>query len=132
VSTLQDQYPTHIATHLNQRNLILPQSQRLTDSGTLAHDESEVAPSMPKRAQVPPKTSFPDAFLSILLSKITSLATGNMTFLIESVFQELREHNVRKNAIEAKLKEVGEKCKHKKIWVVKDDVAVNLCLSSFK
>jgi chromatin assembly factor 1 subunit A len=131
VSTAQDQYPTHISTHkLNQRDSIVPQTQCFTDSGALAHGMSEVASLMPKRGL--PKTNFPDAHLSVLLSKITSLATGNMTFLVESVFQELREHNVRKNAIEAKLKEVGEKCKHKRIWVVKDDVAVSLCLSFFK
>ena len=71
-----------------------------------------------------PKTTFPDAHLPVLVSKITALATSNITFLVESIYQDLRTHKVKKNAIEAKVKEVGEKCKEKKVWILKPGVAV--------
>ncbi|EIW84959.1 hypothetical protein CONPUDRAFT_149822 [Coniophora puteana RWD-64-598 SS2] len=66
-----------------------------------------------------PKTTFPDTYLPILLSKISSLATSNLTFIVESIYQELKENKVKKNAIEAKVREVGEKCKDRRIWIVK-------------
>ncbi len=46
---------------------------------------------------------------------------------MEAVFQELRTFKVKKNAIEAKIKEVAEKLKDKdrKVWVVKPDFKVN-------
>jgi chromatin assembly factor 1 subunit A len=47
---------------------------------------------------------------------------------VEAIYQDLREHKVTKVAIEAKIKEIGEKCKEKKIWVVKPDLMV--CLFS--
>ena len=71
-----------------------------------------------------PKTNFPDAHLPFLLEKITSLATGSITYLVEAIYQELRVHNVKKNSIEAKIKEVGEKSKEKRLWVVKQSVAI--------
>lgn len=65
----------------------------------------------------------------MLLSKITALATSNLAFIVETVYQDVREHRVKKNSIEAKIKEVGEKCKTQKVWVVKPDVKVSLlCL----
>ncbi|EGN95488.1 hypothetical protein SERLA73DRAFT_113060 [Serpula lacrymans var. lacrymans S7.3] len=82
--------------------------------------------AMKRMTSIPtPKTAFPDAHIPLLLSKISSVATGNINFLVESVFQELRTHKVKKNAIEAKVKELGEKSKEKKIWVVKEDVRVS-------
>ncbi|KIJ17461.1 hypothetical protein PAXINDRAFT_175905 [Paxillus involutus ATCC 200175] len=69
-----------------------------------------------------PKTAFPDAHIGTLLTKITDLATPSLTFLVESIYQDLRVHKVKKNAIEAKVREVGEKSKDKKIWVVKQAV----------
>jgi hypothetical protein len=39
---------------------------------------------------------------------------------VESVYQELRAHKVKKNAIEAKVREVAEKSKEKKIWVISE------------
>ncbi|KIM80821.1 hypothetical protein PILCRDRAFT_822100 [Piloderma croceum F 1598] len=71
-----------------------------------------------------PKTTFPDAHLPALVSKIAALETSNITFLVESIYQELRPHKVKKNAIEAKIKEVGEKCKEKKVWIIKPSVTV--------
>ncbi|KAF9246469.1 chromatin assembly factor 1 subunit A-domain-containing protein [Melanogaster broomeanus] len=69
-----------------------------------------------------PKTPFPDAHIGALLTKMTELATPSLTFLVESIYQDLRVHKVKKNAIEAKVREVGEKSRDKKIWVVKQVV----------
>lgn len=82
---------------------------------------------VPKRKAAnvaPPKTPFPDTLLPFLTDKITQLATGNLVWLIESLYQELKVHKVKKNAIEAKVREVGEKCPMKRIWIVKDNVKV--------
>lgn len=88
-----------------------------------------VSSSTNKRTVLTPKTSFPEAHIPFLLTKITSLATGSITFLVETVYQELRAHKVKKNAIEAKIKEVGEKCKEKKVWVIKEEVRVSPAVS---
>lgn len=77
-----------------------------------------------------PKTVFPDAHLGTLLAKITDLATPSLTFLVESIYQELREHKVKKNAIEAKVREISEKSKDKKVWVVKQAVQVRFLTDS--
>jgi hypothetical protein len=79
------------------------------------------APSIIKRTVSTPKTSFPDTHLAFLLTKISSLQAANITFLVEAIYQELRIHKVKKNAIEAKVREVGEKCKVTKIWVIKKE-----------
>ncbi|KAK0503100.1 chromatin assembly factor 1 subunit A-domain-containing protein [Armillaria luteobubalina] len=75
--------------------------------------------SVPKKAAPPPKTVFPEAHLPLLLSKINTLQTTNLTFLVEAIYQELRGYKVKKNAIEAKVREVGEKNKDTKFWKVK-------------
>lgn len=61
----------------------------------------------------------------MLAETIEKLATGNLTWIIENLYRDLKAHKVKKNAIEAKVKEVGEKCPIKKIWKVKDDVLVS-------
>lgn len=43
---------------------------------------------------------------------------------METVHHELQAHKVKKNAIEAKVREVGEKSKERKVWVVRPDVKV--------
>ena len=65
------------------------------------------------------KSLFPECHLGFLLNKITQLQAPSITALVESVYLDLREHKVKKTAIEAKLREVGEKCKDKRVWVVK-------------
>ncbi|KAK0210599.1 chromatin assembly factor 1 subunit A-domain-containing protein [Desarmillaria ectypa] len=75
--------------------------------------------SVPKKVALPPKTVFPEAHLPLLLSKINALQTTNLTFLVEAIYQDLRAHKVKKNAIEAKVREVGEKNKDTKFWKVK-------------
>ncbi|KAJ8462620.1 hypothetical protein ONZ45_g17867 [Pleurotus djamor] len=78
-------------------------------------------PTTTKRI-VKPKTTFPDALIPELLSKITSMQAPTIPFLVDSIYQDLRSQNVKKNSIEAKVREVSEKCKEKKYWVVKADV----------
>ncbi|KAL0947089.1 hypothetical protein HGRIS_013230 [Hohenbuehelia grisea] len=87
-----------------------------------AVDSSMPPPSVPtivKRTALAPKTPFPEAHLPFLLTKIQSLQAASITYLVEAIFQDLRAHKVKKNAIEAKVREVGEKCKQNKYWVVK-------------
>ncbi|KAH7924570.1 hypothetical protein BV22DRAFT_498652 [Leucogyrophana mollusca] len=105
--------------------VVPPLPQRLTALNGSADPSSSspTAPLMKRTASAPaPKTTFPEAHLPLLLAKISSLATANLTFIVESIHQELRIHKVKKNAIEAKVKEVGEKSKDRKIWVIKEDV----------
>ncbi|KDQ33573.1 hypothetical protein PLEOSDRAFT_1073788 [Pleurotus ostreatus PC15] len=102
-----------------------------------ASDISAIATSMPppplpsvptvKRtasAAHKPKTPFPDVHLPFLLSKIDSLHAPTVTYLVEEIFKELRSQNVRKNSIEVKVREVAERCREKKYWVVKPGIMV--------
>ncbi|KAF8136408.1 chromatin assembly factor 1 subunit A-domain-containing protein [Boletus edulis] len=83
------------------------------------------APSTFKRTTSSvPKTVFPEAHLGTLLAKITTLATPSLNFLVESIYQDLRDYKIKKNAVEAKVREVSEKSKDKKVWVVKQAVQV--------
>ncbi|KAG6335146.1 hypothetical protein ID866_3930 [Astraeus odoratus] len=68
------------------------------------------------------KAPFPEAHLGTLLAKIVELATPSLTYLVESIYQDLRIHKVKKNAIETKVREVSEKSK---VWVVKEAVRVS-------
>ncbi|KAH8117500.1 hypothetical protein DFH11DRAFT_1575389 [Phellopilus nigrolimitatus] len=74
----------------------------------------------------PPKTPFPDVLLPSLADKIAALTSANLPWLVESLYQDFKAHKVKKNAIEAKVREVGEKCPIKKVWVVKEDVLRSL------
>jgi hypothetical protein len=64
--------------------------------------------------------------LNFLLNKITQLQASSINALVESVYLDLREHKVKKTAIEAKLREVGEKCKEKRVWIVKSALPVSI------
>ncbi|KAI8998819.1 hypothetical protein BD414DRAFT_433013 [Trametes punicea] len=83
----------------------------------------------PKRGAPAPKTAFPDAHLPHLLARIEALATSSLHCIVETVHRELQAHRVKKNAIEAKVREVGEKCKEKKVWVVKAGIKVSTPLT---
>ncbi|KAF4576838.1 hypothetical protein EYR36_004818 [Pleurotus pulmonarius] len=71
-----------------------------------------------------PKTPFPDIHLPFLLSKIDSLHAPTVTYLVEEIYKELRSRNVRKNSIEVKVREVAERCREKKYWVVKSGIII--------
>jgi len=83
-------------------------------------------------AAPPPKTSFPDAHIPLLLTKIRASNTSSFVVLLDLLFQDLKSLGVKKNALEVKLREVAEKDKVKKSWVVKDAawVSLNACLST--
>lgn len=86
---------------------------------------TRVAPSEEKITATPPKHPFPTMHLAFLESKITELATGSLVVILETVHHALREHKVKKKAIEAKIREIAEKCKEKKVWVLKMPTAVS-------
>ena len=97
-----------------------------TSSSTSADLSSQTAVvgSAPKRAPMMTKSLFPEAHVTVLLNKINQLQASSITALVEAVYQELREHKIKKIAIETKIKEVGEKCKDTKVWVVKPALMV--------
>ncbi|KAG5651779.1 hypothetical protein H0H81_007418 [Sphagnurus paluster] len=92
------------------------------NDATVSTSVTTPTPAVGKKVAVAPKTPFPDAHLPLVLEKITSLQAGNIGFLVEAIYRDLREHKVKKNIIEAKVREVGEKCKEKKFWVVKPGI----------
>jgi chromatin assembly factor 1 subunit A len=94
-------------------------SARIGDAAEAAKPKASPAAPRPK-----PRSAFPDAHLPFLLSRITSMGTSSLIAIVEAVYAELKEHKVKKNAIEVKVREVGEKCKEKKVWVVKDEIKV--------
>ncbi|KAF9009375.1 chromatin assembly factor 1 subunit A-domain-containing protein [Cyathus striatus] len=73
-------------------------------------------PSKPASARIPP---FPDAHLPFLVKRIAELQASSFMLLVEALYQELKSHKVKKKAIEAKVREIGERCKEKKVWIVK-------------
>lgn len=75
-----------------------------------------------KKPAAPLKTPFPDIHLPFLLNKISESRMASFMLLVEAVYQDLKVHKVKKIAIEAKIREVGEKCKEKKVWIVKPTV----------
>lgn len=103
--------PPHVTAALKSNgHLTVP-----APSGTTSPGIKRSTAPLPK-----PKTVFPDQHIPLLLAKITELETGNLTFIVETIYKELGEFHVKKNAIEAKVKEVGEKSKGgKRVWVVK-------------
>ena len=92
----------------------------------LASNSTELSCGLPAIPPIPrkplaatTKAIFPECHLDFLLNKITQIQSTSINALVESIYLDLREHKVKKTAIEAKLREVGEKCKEKKVWVVK-------------
>ncbi|KAJ7694195.1 chromatin assembly factor 1 subunit A-domain-containing protein [Mycena rosella] len=87
-------------------------------------DASPSATALAKRPVLAPKTVFPEIHLSHLLTKITTAQTASLPILIDTIYQDLRDHKVKKNSIEAKVREVAEKCKVKKVWIVKENFRI--------
>ncbi|KAF5387133.1 hypothetical protein D9615_001848 [Tricholomella constricta] len=81
-------------------------------------------PGVMRRTTSAPKVPFPNEHLPLLLDKVASLQTGSISFLVEAIHRDLRLYKVKKNMIEAKVREVGEKCREKKFWVVKPGIQV--------
>jgi chromatin assembly factor 1 subunit A len=47
------------------------------------------------------------------------METSSLVLLVETVYEALKPHKVTKASVEAKVREVGEKDRAKKKWVVK-------------
>ncbi|KAL6309063.1 hypothetical protein BKA93DRAFT_821888 [Sparassis latifolia] len=123
VSTLSEE---QVAKHMKESSTsdahfavpALPARLEAKPNPTLAAN----APSPIPVKRAGPKTPFPEAHVPLLLERIGSLATPSLPFIIETIYNELKEQRVKKNAIEAKVRELAEKCREKKVWVVKPDV----------
>ena len=74
---------------------------------------------MVKRLALTQKNPFPEAHVPTLVTKINELATGSIVLIVETLYQELKDHKVKKNSIEAKVKELA--VKKGRVWVVKQD-----------
>ncbi|KIK59679.1 hypothetical protein GYMLUDRAFT_44116 [Collybiopsis luxurians FD-317 M1] len=110
------------STKPSQQGFAIPAlPNHVAQGNTTKGGDSSPAPTVPKKAASGPKSAFPDEHLPVLLSKINTAQAANLTVLVEVVSQELRQHKVKKNAIEAKIREVGEKCKIRKFWIVKEN-----------
>ncbi|KAI0041546.1 hypothetical protein FA95DRAFT_1565278 [Auriscalpium vulgare] len=75
-------------------------------------------PLVPKKPKQVPKHPFPDVHLPYLLKKVTQLAASSLPLLVEAIYQDLKTHHVKKNAVEAKIRETCVKDQNR--WVVKD------------
>ncbi|EPQ58751.1 hypothetical protein GLOTRDRAFT_104339 [Gloeophyllum trabeum ATCC 11539] len=97
----------------------------LAEAPRSTQPKAAVGPSnVTKRASITaPRTCFPEDQLPALLAKIRSSPTSNLTVLVEIIYSSLQEQGVkvRKNAVETKVREVSEKCKLRKVWVVKGE-----------
>ena len=115
--------PPHLTKSSPNPNLglLTPSSSSSSSTGLAASPGANT-----KRSGQMPKKAFPDAHLAHLLTRIGELETSSLQCIVETVHRELQAHKVKKNAIEAKVREVGEKCKEKKVWIVKAEVKVNL------
>ncbi|KAI0262931.1 chromatin assembly factor 1 subunit A-domain-containing protein [Gloeopeniophorella convolvens] len=71
-----------------------------------------------KRPRVVPKNPFPDAHLPFLKEKVASMGTSSLIALVEALYIDLKTHKVKKNAIEAKVREICVK-DQRHIWSVK-------------
>jgi chromatin assembly factor 1 subunit A len=72
-----------------------------------------------KKPPLGPKHPFPEAHVPILVAKINELATGSIVLIVETLYQELKDHKVKKKSIEAKVKEIA--VKKGRVWVAKQD-----------
>ncbi|KAG6844724.1 hypothetical protein H0H87_004344 [Tephrocybe sp. NHM501043] len=102
----------------------LVQSAGSIPASAVASSSTATTSSGPTKKSLVPKQPFPVQHLPFVLQKIAELQAGSINFLVEAIHRDLREHKVKKNMIEAKVREVGEKCKEKKFWIVKPSVQV--------
>lgn len=73
-----------------------------------------------------PKNPFPEAHLPFLKEKVAGMGTTSLIALVEALHLDLKVHRVKKNAIEAKIREICIK-DQRHIWSVKADTEV--CMS---
>jgi hypothetical protein len=75
-----------------------------------------------KKPKLVPKSPFPDAYIAFLCARVAELRTGSLPVLVDAVYQDLRAHKVKKNAIEAKIREICAKDAGR--WAVRVEVAL--------
>ncbi|KAL1680833.1 chromatin assembly factor 1 subunit A-domain-containing protein [Schizophyllum commune] len=105
--------------------LVPPLPDHVKAAATTASGSAAPAPSssnLAKPSTFTPKNPFPDAHLPYLLSTIQKMQAKSVTALVEKIHADLQEHKVRKNAIEAKIREVAEKSAQGRVWVLKAGV----------
>ncbi|KAI0312729.1 hypothetical protein OF83DRAFT_1176353 [Amylostereum chailletii] len=100
-----------LPAHLSNPNHSSPGGPTLPPSGT-----AQVA----KRPKIMPKSSFPEAHIPYLHQKVAGMNTSSLPVLVDAVYQGLRVHKVKKNAIEAKIREICVKG-DRHVWTVKAD-----------
>lgn len=83
----------------------------------ISNEPPASASGLEKKSLLGPKHPFPEAHVPILLAKIDELATGSIILIVETLYQELKDHKVKKNSIEAKVRELA--VKKGKVWVAK-------------
>jgi chromatin assembly factor 1 subunit A len=95
-------------------------------AASLAPSTSSADDPAKPRGAPKPKSAFPEALVPTLLAKIKELSTGSLILIIEAAYQDLKTHKVKKNALEAKIREVSEKTGSPKVWTVKPEFQVSL------
>lgn len=83
-------------------------------------NSSSPSSALPKKPRVAPKNPFPEAHVPYLLKKVAHMGTGSLTLLVEAIYQDLKTHRVKKNAVEAKIRETCVKDQSHR-WVVRED-----------
>jgi chromatin assembly factor 1 subunit A len=78
-----------------------------------------------KRPRAAPKNPFPDAHIPFLKEKVASMGTSSLIALVEALHLDLKTHKVKKNAIEAKIREICVK-DQRHIWSVKANTEVGM------
>ncbi|KAI0253932.1 chromatin assembly factor 1 subunit A-domain-containing protein [Lactifluus subvellereus] len=78
-----------------------------------------------KRTRGAPKIPFPDAHIPFLKEKVASMCTSSLIALVEALHLDLKTHKVKKNAIEAKIREICVK-DQRHVWSVKADTEVGM------
>lgn len=80
-------------------------------------------PGVVKKPSLGPKHPFPEAHVPTLITRINELATGSIVLIVETLYQELKDNKVKKNSIEAKVRELA--VKKGRVWVAKQDTHSN-------
>jgi chromatin assembly factor 1 subunit A len=106
--------------HLNSN---LPASQSPSSTYAISDQQQQA-----KRPRTAPKNPFPDAHIPFLKEKVANMGTSSLISLVEALHLDLKTHKVKKNAIEAKIREICVK-DQRHIWSVKADVEVGMLLT---
>ena len=102
---------------------LLNSSTPVLDPASSNSTSSQQPPA--KRSRTIPKNPFPDAHLPFLKDKVASMGTTSLIALVEALHLDLKSHGVKKNAIEAKIREICVKGQ-RHIWSLKADTEVSM------